>query len=262
MCGDAASAGEGRVDSTTIWIVACLAAFIVGLGKGGVPVITATAVPVLSLVMSPVVAAGLLLPVFVAADMFGLYAYRKHYHRKVLKLMLISLPVGVFIGYLTSSSVPEDGVTFVIGLVGASFALAMIAGLQSAEEKRPAQTKPGLFWGTVAGFTSFVSHSGATPYQVYALPLGMDKLTFAGTMIIAFAYINIIKLIPYYMLGQLSLQNLQTAAFLLLPALAGVFTGIRLVRWMPEKMFFRIIVWALLLVSLRLLWAGATGLMG
>lgn len=250
------------MESATVWVVACLASFVVGLGKGGVPVITATAVPILSLVMSPVVAAGLLLPVFIVSDMFGLYAYRKLYHAKVLKLMLIALPVGVLIGYLTASSIPEVGVTLVIGLVGASFALAMIAGLQSAAEKRPARTKPGLFWGTIAGFTSFVSHSGATPFQVYALPLGMDKMTFAGTMIIAFAYINIIKLVPYFMLGQLSVQNLQAAAVLLLPALVGVFTGIRIVRWMPEKLFFQLIVWALLLVSLRLIWVGVAGLMG
>jgi len=87
-------------------------------------------------------------------------------------------------------------------------------------------------------------------------------MTFAGTMIIAFAYINIIKLVPYFMLGQLSVQNLQAAAVLLLPALVGVFTGIRIVRWMPEKLFFQLIVWALLLVSLRLIWVGVAGLMG
>lgn len=249
------------MDGTIVWIIGCLAAFVVGLGKGGVPVITAGAVPLLSLVMSPVTAAGLLLPVFVVADMFGLYAYRRDFHAKVLKIMMVALPIGVTIGYFTAAQIPEAGITVVIGLIGAVFALTAILRRQIVAEPREARTAPGMFWGTISGFTSFVSHSGATPFQVYALPLGMDKITFAGTMIIAFAYINIIKLFPYYLLGQLSVENLKTAAILLLPALAGVYCGYKLVRWMPEKAFFQIIVWALLILSLRLIWAGTSSLL-
>jgi len=249
------------MDGTTMWVFGCLAAFAVGMGKGGVPVITAIAVPLMSLQMSPVTAAGILLPVYVMADMFGLFAYRKNYHAKVLKLMLIALPIGVLIGYFTASYISDAGIAIVVGVIGAAFALSAILGQKKPKEPRPAHTGKGLFWGTISGFTSFVSHAGATPFQIYALPLGMDKMTFAGTMVIAFAYINAIKLIPYYMLGQLSVQNLQTAAFLMLPALAGVFSGINLVKWMPEKQFFQLIVWALLLLSLRLIWSGATSLM-
>ena len=51
----------------------------------------------------------------------------------------------------------------------------------------------GLFWGVITGFTSFVSHSGGPPYQVYALPLKMTKTVFAGTSTIAFAIINAVK---------------------------------------------------------------------
>ncbi len=250
------------MDGSLYWIVGCLAAFCVGLGKGGVPVITATAVPVMSLVMSPVLAAGLLLPVFIVADMFGLYAYRKTFHAQVLKIMMVAMPIGVLIGYMTSASIPEAAITIVIGLIGASFALTMILRKAVETAPKPPKWRPGLFWGTITGFTSFVSHSGSTPYQVYTLPLGMDKITFAGTVTIAFAYINVIKLIPYYALGQLSLDNIRSAALLLLPAIAGVFVGVRLVRVMPEKLFFQIIVWALLILSLRLIWDGATGLQG
>lgn len=260
-CGNAASGRDRQMDSTTIWLIGCISAFAVGMGKGGVPVITATAVPLLSQVMSPVTAAGILLPVYVVADIFGLFAYRKNYHAKVLKLMLIALPIGVVIGYFTASYIPVEGITIVIGLVGAAFALTAIVGPKTPRDAREARTGPGLFWGTISGFTSFVSHAGATPFQIYALPLGMDKLTFAGTMIIAFAYINMIKLIPYYMLGQLSVSSLQTAAYLMIPAIAGVFCGIRLVRWMPEQRFFQVIVWALLVLSLRLIWQGTTALM-
>jgi uncharacterized membrane protein YfcA len=61
------------------WVAAVAAAMLVGAGKGGIPVVGMLSVPVLSLVISPLTAAGLLLPVYVVSDMFGLWAYRKAY---------------------------------------------------------------------------------------------------------------------------------------------------------------------------------------
>jgi hypothetical protein len=112
----------------------------------------------------------------------------------------------------------------------------------------------------MTGFTSFVSHAGAPPYQVYTLPLGMQKAVFAGTSTIAFAVINAVKLVPYYALGQLNPGNLKLAAVLAVPAAAlAVFAGVRLVNFMPEKLFFRLVTWALLAISLKLIWDGAAG---
>ncbi len=106
----------------------------------------------------------------------------------------------------------------------------------------------------MSGFTSFVSHAGGPPYQVYVLPLGLEKTVFAGTTTILFAYVNAIKLVPYWALGQLSAENLRVAAVLTLPAVLAVFVGVRLVRILPTALFFRLVAWALLLVSLKLLW--------
>jgi uncharacterized membrane protein YfcA len=114
------------MDGLTFWFMATFAAFCVGLGKGGVPVVTAMAVPLMSLAMSPILAAGLLLPVFIAADMGGLYAYRRTFQPQVLKIMLVALPIGVFIGWATSAYVSDGVVTILIGLIGATFALNMI----------------------------------------------------------------------------------------------------------------------------------------
>jgi len=244
------------MDGITFWLTATFAAFCVGLSKGGVPVISAMAVPMMSLVMSPILAAGLLLPVYIAADMGGLYAYRHKFNARVFKIMAAAMPVGVFIGWLTSSYVSEAAVTIIIGLIGGSFAVNMILRKPITGDPVAARVKPGLFWGTITGFTSFVSHSGGTPYQIYTLPLRMDKITFAGTVTVTFAYINIVKLIPYYALGQLSAENLRAAMVLLLPAMIGVFAGVKVVKVMPEKLFFRIIIWALLILSIKLIWDG------
>src|SRR5699024_8768371 len=61
----------------------------------------------------------------------------------------------------------------------------------------------GMFWGTITGITSFITHSGSLPIQAYLLPQRLPKLAFAGTMAIAFAVGNLAKLPAYWELGKL-----------------------------------------------------------
>ena len=153
----------------------------------------------------------------------------------------------------------EAVVTGLIGLIGVVFALNLILRPKLDAVPKRAEVGPGLFWGALTGFTSFVSHSGAPPYQVYTLPLKMTKTVFAGTSTIAFAVINAVKLVPYWALGQLSVANLKVAAMLMPVAAVAVFAGVRLVRVLPEALFFRIVTWALLGISVKLVWDGVTG---
>ena len=104
------------------WGLATLAAVFVGLGKGGLPVVAALAVPSLALIMSPIAAAGLLLPVYIVSDVFALAAYRRDFNKQVLKIAVIAMSLGVLIGGLTAHLVIEWMVTALIGLMGAAFA--------------------------------------------------------------------------------------------------------------------------------------------
>lgn len=240
------------------WALAVLAAVVVGMGKGGMPVVGMLGVPILSLAVSPVTAAGLLLPVYVLSDMFGLYAYRHSFDRRVLAILMVGVTVGVGLGWATAKITPEWAVTALVGVIGAVFALRLL--LKPGEvTPRPARVAPGLFWGTLTGFTSFVSHSGAPPFQVYVLPLGLQKMVFAGTNTILFAYLNGIKLVPYWALGQFSPGNLKVAVLLMPAAAIAVFAGVKLVKIVPERLFFQIITWALLGISLKLIWDGLAG---
>ena len=255
--GDAGK--DDGLDDIAFWALAGFAAVLVGLSKGGLPVVGMLGVPLMSLVMSPMMAAGLLLPIYVISDVFGLWAYRQAFDKRVLAIMLPAMTVGVGIGWATASVVSEAWVTLLVGVIGAAFAANLLIRAGRVVEPRPADVVPGMFWGAVAGFTSFVSHAGAPPYQVFVLPLKLEKAVFAGTATIAFAYVNAIKLIPYYALGQLSLSNLKVAAILAVPASLAVFAGVRLVRIIPEKLFFQLISWTLLAVSIKLIWDGLGG---
>lgn len=242
----------------SFWALGIAAAVAVGLGKGGLPVTANLGVPLLALAVPPLTATALLAPVFVISDLFGLWAYWRDFDRRVVAIIAAGATLGVALGWATASLVPDALVEGMVGLIGLVFGLRLLFMRGNLPAPRPARVAPGLFWGAVTGFTSFVAHAGAPPYQVYVLPLGLSKTRFAGTNTVSFAYVNAIKLIPYWALGQLSVQNLKVAAVLAAPAALAVLAGVWLVKILPQRLFFTLVTWALAMVSLRLLWQAAT----
>ncbi len=243
------------MDGGFFWTCAIVAAVAVGMGKGGLPVVAMLSVPVLSLAVSPVTAAGLLLPVYVLSDAFGLYAYRHSIDRRVFAILMVGVTIGVGLGWATATITPEWAVTALVGLIGTVFALRLLLQ-RGMVEPRKAEVAPGVFWGTLTGFTSFVNHSGGPPYQIYVLPLGLSKMVYAATSTVLFAYLNVIKLVPYWALGQFNPGNLTVSALLMPLAAISVFAGVKLVKIIPERLFFQIVNWALLAISLKLIWDG------
>jgi uncharacterized protein len=79
-------------------------------------------------------------------------------------------------------------------------------------------------------------------------------MTFAGTATIFFAIVNALKLLPYWRLGQLSAGNLEVAGLVAPFAVGAVFGGVWLTRRINERLFFRVVYFALFLVSAKLVW--------
>ena len=238
----------------SVWFfaVAGLAAFVVGAAKGGMPMVGVLSVPILALVMPPVAAAALLLPVYIVSDMVGLWAYRRHYDRRNMMILLPAMIFGVGIGWATARITPEWVVTLLVGAVGLFYCITAV--IRRADSKpRQADVPRGLLWGTIAGFTSFVSHTGGPPYQMYVLPQRLEKMVYAGTGTIIFAIINVVKLLPYWALGQFNSNNLEIATMLSPVAIAGTFVGYKVTELIPQKLFFRLVEAALALVSVKLI---------
>ena len=117
----------------------------------------------------------------------------------------------------------------------------------------------GIFWGTLAGITSFVSHAGSPPFQVYVLPQKLSKLAFAGTATITFAAINFAKIPPYLALGQFPEMDWMLITSLVVVALFGAWSGAKLLKLLPDKIFFTAIEIALFVLSLQMIWRAISG---
>src|SRR5262245_33998109 len=215
--------------------------------------------PILALVISPVKAAALLLPIFVVSGMFGLWAYRREFDRRNLRILLPPAIVGIAIGWATASRVSDRAVGLMVGIIGVVFCMNAWRMRNAPPAPKPADVPRGVLWGTIMGFTSFVSHTGGPPYQVYVLPQQLPKTVYAGTTTIAFAVVNAVKLLPYWALGQLRVANLKTSLWLMPVAIVGAIVGIRLVRVLPQRVYFTFVQVMLFLVSLKLIYDAARG---
>lgn len=233
------------------WLAA-LAALLVGLSKGGLPAVAMLSVPLLSMVMSPVVAAVLLLPIYVISDLAGIWIYRRDFSAANLRILIPAGVSGVLLGWFTASLVSDRAITLMIGCMGIGFCLNAWLRKTASAAARPVQVVTGWFWGTLAGFTSFISHSGGPPFQIYLLPQKLPKAQFAGTATLFFAVINAAKIWPYQMLRPYSLNMLQDAAVLVPVALGGAVLGAWLTRRMSEVWFYRVVQIGLFVVSLKL----------
>lgn len=132
-------------------VKAPVAAFVVGASKGGLPMVGVLGVPILALSISPVTAAALLLPIYVASDMVGLWAYRKSYSRRNLMILVPAATLGIFIGWATAMITSERLVTLLVGVIGLSYIVNAIFKRSDAPAK-PADVPRGVFWGALIGY--------------------------------------------------------------------------------------------------------------
>lgn len=246
-------------DPTTL-LAGLAAVGLVGLSKGGLGgAFALMGVPVLSLVMPPVQAAALLLPLLLIMDAVGLWTWRGYFDRATLTAMLPAAVVGIAVGGLTAAVTPEALVRLIVGIVALAFVARSLRPARRDTARRPSRAS-AWFWGAVAGFTSFVAHAGGPPYQVHTLPLRLDPRVYTGTSVIFFAVVNLVKVIPYAALGQLDGRTLTSAVVLLPPAVLAVLVGAALVRRMKPTVFYPFMLAMVALVGFRLVYDGVRGL--
>jgi len=244
------------------YLAAVPAVLLVGLSKGGFGGgLSLISLPAMALVISPIQAAAIMLPILILMDVIGLVAWRGVYDRRSLLILTPAAVIGVAIGWATAAYVTSAHVRLIVGAVALMFWLDYMVGGGRGREPREHNPPKGWFWGAMSGFTSFVSHAGGPPFQMYVLPLRLDPKMVAGTSIIFFSVVNAMKVVPYLALGQFSLVNLMTSAVLLPLAPLGTLAGVRLVKIVPQALFYRVTYSIVFVVALKLIWDGINSLL-
>ena len=244
------------------YLAAAPALLITGISKGGFGGgLAIVGVPLMSLVIAPAQAAAIMLPILILMDWIGVGAYRKTWDRGTLAVMLPGAAVGIALGGLVFGALNEDLVRLVLGVVAVAFSLNfLLPRRRSKPARRPNAWRGGLFGG-LSGFTSTIAHAGGPPASMYLLPLRLDKTVFVGTTVILFTAINLMKVVPYALIGQFSGTNLLTSLALAPLAPLGVFAGLWLHRRVDEGVFYRLCYSFVLITGLKLIYDGMAWLL-
>ncbi len=246
------------------YAVALPAVLILGLAKGGFAGIGLLAVPLMALVISPVTAASVILPILLVQDVVSVWAYRRSLDRGILALMLPSAAVGVGAGYALAALVSIGAVELAVGLTSVTFGAHRLwsGRAMKVTEHAPAAARPwlGALCGALAGFTSQVAHAGGPPFQIYVLPRRLPRDAFIGTSAVFFAAVNWMKAPAYLALGQVTQATLLASVALLPAAILSTWAGVWLVRRVQAERFYTLIYALLAVVGLKLCWDGAVAL--
>ena len=233
-----------------------LVAILIGFSKGGLggPVPVALTVPILSLIIDPQEAVGLILPLLIFADVFALYFYWKQWDNKLMALMLVPALIGVALGTFVLKDIDAVSLKRIIGgltLVALSFKIGSERLRQLAYHP---QAWHGWIAGWASGFGSTMANVGAPPFTAYLLlQPKMTPRVFVGTTTLFFALINLTKLPSYISIGILDLSRLLAVAwvFILIPIAIAVARA--LIDRINQRTFEWIMMVPLLILSLYLL---------
>ena len=244
------------ISEPLFYVAAIPAVLLFGISKGGFGGgLGMLAVPLMALVVSPVQAAGILLPLLCAMDIVSVWQYRGRWVRSELAIMVPASLIGIGIGTLLFSYMSVAVVKLVVGTVAVVFTLhyAYNRYFRSTEASGYFSRAAGVLGGAVGGFTSFIAHAGGPPVNMYLLRRPLDRTQFVATTVFLFAVINYVKLVPYAWLGQLSSGNLLTSLVLLPLAPAGVMIGVWLHARVSDRLFFGVVYVLLFFVGLKLI---------
>ena len=249
------------ITNPLFYMLAIPAVIALGLSKGGFAGVGQMATPMLALVMPPLEAAAIMLPIMIVQDANAVWVYRKEWSGRIAAIVIPGGLIGVTAGGLLAAYISDNAVRVFIGVFTIAFVIySFVRMLQVPREAKKPGVAAGVIWGALSGFTSTICQAGGPPYQMYVLSLRLPKMTYVGTTAIVFAAINWMKVVPYIALGQFSSKGLGTTLVLMPLAIAANLFGFWLVRVTPQALFYKITLVIMAVISVELAREGILGI--
>jgi hypothetical protein len=105
------------------YLLAVPAVIALGISKGGFADVGQMATPMLALVMPPLEAAAIMLPIMIVQDAVAVVVYRKDYNARILAVVLPGAVVGVACGWLLAAHISNASVRVFTGAATIAFVL-------------------------------------------------------------------------------------------------------------------------------------------
>ena len=121
-----------------------------GLSKGGFSGIGMVSTPLLALILPPLEAAAILLPIILLQDAMSVWVYRRVWDPWNLKVMIPGAVIGIGAAWLFAAHVSDAVIRLVVGLIALGFvSYALFRHWLPGEPLKP-RASHGVFWGALS----------------------------------------------------------------------------------------------------------------
>lgn len=237
------------------WILLALCALFVGMSKVGIPGISMFYIPVLALIFGGKTSTGILLPMLMMADIFGVAYYHRHAEWKYLVKLLPWAFVGIGIGLWVGKVINDEWFKNIIAIL----VFAGVGIMLWRERQRKTDFFPHTWWfaaimGVLGGFATMIGNVAGPIFAIYMLAMHLPKNAFIGTGAWFFLIVNFFKFpLQVWVWNNIGLKTI-IMDLMMLPAIAaGAFLGIWIVRKIPDKTYRTFIVIVTVLSAFLLL---------
>lgn len=216
--------------------VLVLAVTLIGMAKTGVQGAGLIAVPVFALIFGARDSTGVLLPILIFADLFGVYYFHQHANWQLLKRLLPFTVVGVVIGTIVGELSNDAVFTYLMVTTIILCLVIMVWRELSEEPDVPTSLWFSAGFGIAGGFMSMVGNLAGPVMALYLLTMRLPKNELIGTGAWFFLVVNVIKLPFHIWIWETIDSNVLFFDFFVIPAVAiGALLGVKIVALIPEK---------------------------
>ena len=229
--------------SVSAWVLALLAAFLIGISKAGLKGLSLFNVTLLALAFGAKASTGIIMPFLILGDIAAVLYYNRHAQWKPILRILPWMALGILAGVVLGKDLPEQ--LFKIAMVTIIF---VSLGLLVLWDIRKSKTVP-RHWtfasgsGILAGLTTMIGNMAGPFTNLYFLMLRLPKNEFVGTAAWLFFITNLFK-VPFHVFvwKTISAETLVLNLKLFPALLLGFFVGAKVLKFINDSLYRKFIL--------------------
>lgn len=243
---------------TVQWLCAIAGALMIGISKTGISGLSILAVALFAEVFpSSKQASGLILPLFIFADVIAVLSYRAHTQWRHLWRVFPWTALGVVIGFLALGRISDRATRLLIGaiiLALTAFSYWRRGRVAGRDADAPLHGSVAIGVGVLAGVVTLIANAAGPLMAVYLLTMRLPKMQYVGTTAMFFMLLNLFK-VPFMAdLGLITPASFAFNLYLLPAVLAGTLIGRWLLGRIDQKLFETLVLALSAIAGLLLLW--------
>lgn len=228
--------------SVSAWVLALLAAFLIGISKAGLKGLSLFNVTLLALAFGAKASTGIIMPFLVLGDIAAVLYYNRHAQWKPILRILPWMALGILAGVVLGKDLPEQ--LFKIAMVTIIF---VSLGLLVLWDIRKSKTVP-RHWtfasgsGILAGLATMIGNMAGPFTNLYFLMLRLPKNEFVGTAAWLFFITNLFK-VPFHVFvwKTISAETLVLNLKLFPALLLGFIVGAKVLKFINDSLYRKFI---------------------